>query len=36
MSALQEEDVIILEKACEINYYKYEHICVFMLILLDV
>ena len=30
-----EEDVIIFENVCEINYYKHQHICVFVLIYLD-
>ena len=25
----EEEDVIIFENACEMNYYKHEHICDF-------
>ena len=36
METPEEEDVIIFENVCEINHYKYEHICVFMLIYLDV
>ena len=28
--------MIIPKNVCEINYYKHEHICVFMLINLDV
>ena len=32
MKTPEEEDVIILKNICKINYYKYEHICVFMFI----
>ena len=28
--------MIIFENVCEINNYKYEHICAYMLIYLDV
>ena len=34
--APEEEDVIIFHNVCEIKYYKHGHICVFMLIYLDV
>ena len=36
MQTPEEEEVIIFENVCEINYYKHEHICVSMLIYSDV
>ena len=36
MKTPEEEDVIIFKSVFEINYYKHEHICVLMLINLDV
>ena len=36
MQTPEAKHVIIFENVCEVNYYKYEHICVSMLIYLDV
>ena len=35
MQTPEEDDVIIVEIICEINYHNHEHICVYMLIYLD-